>query len=477
MEFATLSRVMEILINEAKSHIPDTKTSFPLTGIADEVRQNIDREIDAMELAAQAVKEHTSKSLSDLRQRRNQFAPIHRLPPELLSEIFKLVMFSDSYFGMKTPHLRRHTLSSVSRMWRRVVEENPMLWTDITPISGSFVDRLLSRSKKAPINIRFPSDDTEEASENGSEGPSEEEGEETRGPMTAADYAARVTPHTHRWQKCQLSISSPHQFELFLQAPAPKLEYLTLYSDASSFHHDNFNGMHRFDYPVFAENTPGLRSVSLGGVYISLTSRIYHNLVDLEFAWVKFDQTGAIQQLLAILDSSPRLENLRFWSVEFPPPTEIAATRTDAIQLSCLCRAYFSNTTRELVNAILSNIATPPTSAVSLDFAPGDSLESVLPRRSPSLPYRLQNLLFEDLKLDINSSYFHRGEITCRLTGVKLDESTTDLTPTFEAAIKMASITDFTLSRVSCRSHFHRQLCRVPCAPAARPAPRTQDLH
>ncbi|KDQ19630.1 hypothetical protein BOTBODRAFT_170694 [Botryobasidium botryosum FD-172 SS1] len=201
------------------------ETSLPAKSITDEARRGIDRKMDAIELAEQAVKEYASESLLDLRQHRNQLAPIHRLPLELLSEIFKLAMFWSLLQNEGTSFLSPHALERFSHVETHCRRKSNVM------------DRHYS-------DLRGPNDKA-----NG---------------MTTTNSIPGVMV-----------------------------------------------GRAQFKEPVFAGTTPSLRSVSMYGVYIPLTSEVYYNLVNLDSASVGFDQTGLIEQLLGILDSSSRLGNLR----------------------------------------------------------------------------------------------------------------------------------------------------------------------
>ncbi|TFK68640.1 hypothetical protein BDN72DRAFT_736969, partial [Pluteus cervinus] len=62
--------------------------------------------------------------IRSLRQLRNNFIPISRFPPEILSKVFLHCHNQDQ----KSP-TSRLTLSWVSRHWRNVALEYPALWT------------------------------------------------------------------------------------------------------------------------------------------------------------------------------------------------------------------------------------------------------------------------------------------------------------------------------------------------------------
>ena len=99
-----------------------------------------------------------TKKVVDLKIRLNELAPIARLPPELLSEIFIQVALMNAH-TLRAKHLPANraawNVTHVSHHWREVALNCPSLWSEIE-ISGSETDHIremLSRSKRASLNI------------------------------------------------------------------------------------------------------------------------------------------------------------------------------------------------------------------------------------------------------------------------------------------------------------------------------------
>ncbi|KZT22507.1 hypothetical protein NEOLEDRAFT_651978 [Neolentinus lepideus HHB14362 ss-1] len=93
----------------------------------------------------------------------NARVPIARLPPELLAEIFKFYMETNSIekpIGWVPPKRRlahwyayRFRIAQVSHHWRQVAIQNPCLWADIVTTSLECFKQMLIRSKEAPLAI------------------------------------------------------------------------------------------------------------------------------------------------------------------------------------------------------------------------------------------------------------------------------------------------------------------------------------
>ncbi|KAJ4466994.1 hypothetical protein J3R30DRAFT_3250423, partial [Lentinula aciculospora] len=89
-------------------------------------------------------------------------SPIRRLPPEILSDIFKYVCCN--YVGVnciskEKMSLPTVALSHVCTRWRRIVESTPSLWTSITLkhatkyVSSYWLETFLSTSRSSPLDL------------------------------------------------------------------------------------------------------------------------------------------------------------------------------------------------------------------------------------------------------------------------------------------------------------------------------------
>ena len=114
----------------------------------DQARSAIDHDIAILE-----------ESIRALKSRRNELAPVSRLPPEILCNIFSLIEdrnafeFMDPIRGWGSPE-SWIDFSRVSRHWRSIALSAPELWTNIPFNYPRWTQEMLTRSKMAKLTIR-----------------------------------------------------------------------------------------------------------------------------------------------------------------------------------------------------------------------------------------------------------------------------------------------------------------------------------
>lgn len=91
-----------------------------------------------------------------LNKRRNSLLPICRLPPELLSTIFRKCIATEPPVTKKGQFPFQLTITSVCTHWRAVALDCPLLWTNIvhTAASPHFTRAQLALSRTAPLTIK-----------------------------------------------------------------------------------------------------------------------------------------------------------------------------------------------------------------------------------------------------------------------------------------------------------------------------------
>lgn len=238
--------------------------------------------MDAVELARQKIDEKIQillRPIRALKTERNALAPIHKLPLEILSEIFVYA------------HECWKTLTSVCTHWRSVSLQCPLLWNELlNPYHRvpEWTALVLERSKNAPIDIVL---------------------REWNKRRPSVVIALR---HAHRVRN--LSI---HGSPVFLtgvvdkiSGPAPSLESLELYNEDK-------NSPPYIPPDSFCSSTPRLQSLRLVRCAIPWERLSCRNLVYLSIMRPSSkgdqDMRLTVAQLLRILGEAPALKDLELW--------------------------------------------------------------------------------------------------------------------------------------------------------------------
>lgn len=113
------------------------------TLLIDNARKQIDQEIA-----------HLEHALFALKARRNNLAPILRLPPELLALIFVFNAYSyEDADPIEADDLSWARVAHVCRYWRMVAIDCPRLWYRVTLRGQRWVATVLERSKAVPLVV------------------------------------------------------------------------------------------------------------------------------------------------------------------------------------------------------------------------------------------------------------------------------------------------------------------------------------
>lgn len=109
---------------------------------------------------------------------RNQLVPLHRLPTEILSEIFTLYCCSNEKEIIQNSLPLQDVLCQVCSRWRRIAHSLPRLWTELTiaMVHGQFPHHVsmgqewLQRSGSLPVGITFDVQEDDDRSDSGDTG-------------------------------------------------------------------------------------------------------------------------------------------------------------------------------------------------------------------------------------------------------------------------------------------------------------------
>jgi hypothetical protein len=269
------------------------------------LQQAIDAEIKSLEESARALK-----------RRRNALSPISSLPPELFTTIFSLLCLLGTpslVCGNLKPdhHLARLRVSHVCHRWREIALHQPLLWSrvDFTKAGAS---EILVRAKSVPLYLEanishFPWD-------------------EVRFTTFRNELQTR-TPYI-----CHLSISAGlehlHKTVKELVAPAPTLEYLSLFSHGKSL--NETTGSHLFvPDTLFNGSTPRLSRLKLYNCEINGKSQLLRGLRYLEIRSLPADARPNPAAWVDTLDEMPHLTTLALHTASpIAPPFPFDVKRT-----------------------------------------------------------------------------------------------------------------------------------------------------
>ncbi|KAK1227160.1 hypothetical protein PQX77_009794 [Marasmius sp. AFHP31] len=207
-------------------HILDTEKE--LKGFDTQLKK-LNAEINRLKGAVILVESHREMVEQQLANYRSLLSPIHKMPPEIMTEIFKLCC-SCSKLGFY--NLFDHTslpppmmLSSVCGRWRELVLDTPALWASLTahnfyvnPDLTMYraIEFFMERSKSAPLAIDSAIHDDDDD-----------------GPNHGEDFLEPLVQNSRRWVSLDLFIApSGFQAQIFqrLRGQIPLLKHLGLRS-------------------------------------------------------------------------------------------------------------------------------------------------------------------------------------------------------------------------------------------------------
>lgn len=264
-----------------------------------------------------------------LKRELNSYAPIHKLPPELFSDILELDLRSsyDTHRSTSKRLDRRRQLGSVCSAWRQVFQTTPILWKDISAADADY--RLAVKlSGNTPLDIHCVSTDDTRSKQNA-------------GFMRFLDAIVR---DANRFRTVQVDVSEMMSAAYLRQC----LQDTTATHTALSIHNSS-------EYTDYSIDLSSSSSMSLQCVILYRTALpwILSGLRILELRSIQLGPT--LQQLERMIIASPQLERLMFSHIQEPghhaplPPKVITLTRLLSLHLdnipSRLCR-YLVKTIR-----------------------------------------------------------------------------------------------------------------------------------
>ena len=318
-----------------------------------------------------------------IRSWRNTFAPINKIPPEILS---LLPDFSDSN------HRDRNAikLTHVCRAWREVFVSRSSLWTDLDCADEEQTWTYLGRSKSSPINLSLRRN----------------EGVFPYNPFV------RIIPHTIVRLKSLFLEGTPEDVEAttaHLSHPTPLLEHLSIRAG-----HRNWLDPNPTLAPtLFDGELSSLRTLSLEFIHTKLPWRNMVNLTSFTLGHMLPGEV-TIEQLLDFFESTPHLCKVNLHSI-----TPAGTQHGRLVSLPCLTSMHIDSD--DPPSILLDHLVIPvgtelTTRAPLLNFLVGEHL----PRSLDNLK-NLSN--FTTIQL-----YFGVGYPCMRFSGPNGEVNTTVIT-------------------------------------------------
>ncbi|KDQ13983.1 hypothetical protein BOTBODRAFT_145876 [Botryobasidium botryosum FD-172 SS1] len=325
----------------------------------------LDRELDALARARDSVVEAVTNGIGDrlskVKPLRNQFAPVYRLPDEILSYIFMLLHDSSDWSIGRTA-------SHVSSVWRQVAVNTPRLWSGINKLNQLFVETCISRSKNAPLSIVICEPYLHPPSQM----------RKAACGAVAKRCVAALVPHSHRWERLSLRDLAWSDILPLFHAPAPRLKDLSL-----KFLADCPNDvLPSMSLRPFGGNSSQLRALHLADAPIPPSpSTLYPHLTSLWLGYAGDGNTPLYQsQLLDILKSTPYLEQLNLYEVTVSGSPGVIAS--PSIDLPKLGRVYTDSLDSWILRFILGSVYAPAIHTIeATSIFLGNDLASFFPLR------------------------------------------------------------------------------------------------
>ncbi|KAG9041204.1 hypothetical protein FS837_012554, partial [Tulasnella sp. UAMH 9824] len=299
-----------------------------------------DRELDRRTLlqcdeelgTLRAVQKQLERRVAFVCRKRNSFAPISTLPPELLVTIFAAALHN----GGTVSQSNHGMLMLVCHYWNHLIDNTPSLWTKIQNhnwISTASLSRALEKSRESPLEITCNFTWAVE-------------------PTKENEFFSTILPHIHRWREALFWLSGESQaLKLMPKLSAPLLESLSLTLDK----YQGWAGDHPLD--IFGDQPPPrLRELSLTVIPIPWNPKFMCNLVVLSIA--QMQRLGpTLDQLLVILLACPSLEALSIRDVAFSDGVGSLSSAT--IHMSALYSLELQELPWDTTNRILAAIHAP----------------------------------------------------------------------------------------------------------------------
>jgi len=306
------------------------------TQVTDQERNGIDQEIAKFELA-----------IRQLKHRRNNLAPISRLPPEILGKVFSFIPFGEwDNFSTSASWI---AFSEVSHSWRAVAINTPELWGELPLGNVKRARTMLERSKMTDLSINY-------------------EFSNIFAPLTSPvvtflrDVLANHLSHIGELRLKRLKPTTfAHLFKDISPSRASKLHTLSISAGYTLPSISLSEPQSTLPDDVFLE-TERLRHLELSACNINWDASLLRNLETLTLS--HSHNRPSLKQVLAALRQMPGLKSLKM-SHSLPKSGDGLVSTKETISLPRLRMLHLVGTLNE-VASVLVHISIPST--VTLDL-------------------------------------------------------------------------------------------------------------
>ncbi|TDL23895.1 hypothetical protein BD410DRAFT_786563 [Rickenella mellea] len=254
-----------------------------------------------------------------LNERRNTFAKISRLPPELMAKIFYIITISkwDGCLPCK-----RFAFTRVCRLWREVALNSPLLWTHTNVSRCDEFEEFIRRSKTVPFSCRLPLVSNSCL--------------EPRAILSSQIFGLLLdqVPRLHELLiHTSFLIRNEPLSEVF-SLHAPRLEKLQINGQHSS------GSIQRIS--LLSSHYPNLKKLHINGASMDYNFGCFRGLRTLTISHLTSPHSPTLKELLSVLQASPDLKSLALQNLALKLPKELTPGDIPAISLLKLQHLLFT---------------------------------------------------------------------------------------------------------------------------------------
>ncbi|KAG8874064.1 hypothetical protein FRB97_006195, partial [Tulasnella sp. 331] len=287
------------------------------------IREADTRSADLRRVHDRKATEYRDQRMAEYEQ--NSSLPIHKIPIELFRGILEMVMHEGSINAILWP------LARVSKYWKQVVISTPQWWSRLNDnMSETDLRWSLYWSNGALLDVSsYPGEDLGDS------------------------YSRTVASVSEQWRSLQ-GRYVPQMVLSRLKSHAPVLQHLRLVGRGFSSSADTTNRR-----PVELGEGLGLTSLSLERVYTTWNHSRLGNLRSLVLTSISGSYAPSLPQLICLVSSSQRLEELKIVCLELKSSAEEERLPVEKVNLPNLVSFVLLNMSWGSYNRILSRVQLP----------------------------------------------------------------------------------------------------------------------